>query len=385
MDSTQITQIEVTGNPRPARKIGRAAENNGRHQSRMTNARTGARTIMRGRQTLNNFARWTSALMLAAVPLLPARAVSGKEFDIELKGRQSEGYDKALCRMWIPDGVQHVRAVILTVTAAPGPAEPHWEDLADRTESALMWYSTYTSEETRLQNIRQRRNRPEDRGGQINNALAEFAQKTGHPELKNVPLALCSHLTSLRLFLSYLDENPERIICLMAVYPRDPEPGELKVSPEARKIPCCFICTDATAMSYNEEINILFEESRKKGAPWCYGVHRGAPPAPQYLNAFAIPYVEACIQQRPAATVAFSAKPQLKDISPARGWLVDLEERKAYAPATYNKPKGKTGWLPDQKTAELWELVEAGKLELLKREPPPREPRPQHPIADPGK
>ena len=329
--------------------------------------------------------KWTAALMLAAVPLLPARTLNGKEFDIELKGRQSEGYDKALCRMWIPDGVQHIRAVILAATATLGPAEPHWEDLADRTESALMWYSTYTSEETRLQNLRQRRNRPEDRGGQINSALAEFAQKTGHPELKNVPLALCSHLTALRLFLSYLDENPGRVICLMAFYPRDPEPGELKVTSEARKIPCCFICTDVTAVSYNEEINILFESGRKKGAPWCYGVHRGAPAVPLYLNAFAIPYIEACIQHRPAVSMAFSPKPQIKEVDLARGWLVDLEERKAYAPATYTKNKEKAGWLPDPKTAELWELLEAGKLELLKREPTPPEPRPHTPITDPGK
>ena len=306
---------------------------------------------------------------LAAAPL--AVLAAGQTYDLELKGRLSDGYDKAVFKLWVPDEVKQLHAIVLLATPAPLLNESRWQDLADRTESALLYYSTFTSAESRRENIERGRNRAEDHGGQIDDAIEQLALKSGHPELKQAPVALWSYVNFFGPVMTYLDDHADRVIACFASHPVRPGPSMPKLQVLSRKVPCCFVVPGDGVPTWGTEVADYVEDWRKRGAPWCFTTDRNEHPLARQVEPFAIAYLESCLKLRVPSAAGIAGRLQLREVDQTRGWLTERETRKAFPAAGYTKSKDRAGWLPDQANAELWELVEAGKLEVT-RDPPPR-------------
>src|SRR6187401_3296774 len=161
-------------------------------------------------------------LLLLAV-LFPFRThAAGKIHTVEYPPSTQPGelIYKSVYRLWIPDGVKRLRAVIVHqhgcgvgswkngLTAAD---DLHWQALAKKWDAALLGPSYQIGEKDNCRMWCDPRNGSEKT---FIRALSDFAEESGHAELEKVPWALWGHSgggfwSSLMLTL-----HPDRIAAI---------------------------------------------------------------------------------------------------------------------------------------------------------------------------
>ena len=310
--------------------------------------------------------------LLLLVLLCPAFAkAAGKLLTVEYppSTRPGELIYGVTYRLWIPDGVKQLRAVIVHqhgcgegackggITAAD---DLHWQALAKKWDAALLGPSYHQGEKDDCRKWCDPRNGSEKA---FLRALSDFAKEPGHAELDKVPWVLWGHSgggfwSSLMLTL-----HPERIA---AIWFRS---GSAFGAWTKGEIPAPTL-TDAVY-----QVPLMFngglkEESDKRHGParvndramfkfWReHGAPAGMAPDPRtghecgdsrYL---AIPWIDACLAMRLPEKGQNVAK--LKPLG-KQGHIVMHGKSEAFPNSLLSVTEPAMSWLPNESFVQAWE------------------------------
>jgi predicted esterase len=339
---------------------------------------------------------WVVFLILTALAAhAPAPAAT---FNVTVPPRQQDAYENAHYRLWLPDGIQHVRGVIVRQHGCgPGARQlglehaddPQWQALARKWDCALLGTQLWAPKEDCSTWTM-----PADGSDHaFLTALHELAKLSGHAELEQAPWALWGHSGGAIWVTNMTYRHPERVL---ATFPRSGglSPANAKFArsspPPADSVPAAFrvpilFCfgqkeaqegsrfKGAPISTYN-----VFNVGRAHGALWAIAVHPGVEHENGNSRLIAIRFFDAVLAKRLPDRVPDDHPPRLKPMDAAAGWSVDLSSHDigpvvgaADKEASKADPKA-TGWLPDKATAQAWhEFVTTG---FIKDTTPPPAP-----------
>lgn len=205
---------------------------------------------------------------------------------------------------------------------------------------------------------RKANNRPTKLRKALDEALVEFAAKSGHKELPNLPLAGTGHSAGGWVTQIIL-KTPERAItaaidCGWIV-------DSTKLNPPDKAVPMLFtLGAIPDAFKMLPDITNKFIPARTAGWPWALGVQHGC--AHDFGNAAALmlPWMNALIAARlPPVASTLNAPPKLHDLRLEVGWLGDLNsisnQWATIAPwAEFQGDRSRAAWFPNRAVAFIW-------------------------------
>ncbi len=278
--------------------------------------------------------------------------------------------------LWIPDGVEKLRGIIVHqhgcgVGACRGGAtaayDLHWQALAKKWHCALLGPSYHQEEKQNCRLWCDPRN-----GSNVTflKAIDELAEKSQHPELKTVPWCLWGH-SGGGFWASLMQTiHPERIV---AIWFRSGtalsawENGEIakpEIPPAAYSIP--MICNPGQKEKEHLRFSrawtglfSMFSQYRAEGAPI------GFAPDPRTAHEcgdsryLAIPFFDACLAMRLPDLGAADQK--LKPVEMESAWLAPALTDQPHPAASYSGSPNEAVWLPNRQVAKAWaEYVKTG-------------------------
>jgi hypothetical protein len=316
-------------------------------------------------------------------PPPPPAGGSGRYFRLDYPASTNpEGLQTPVSYLlWIPDGVTQLRGLIVhqhgagTVTAIQGSTgayDLHWQALAKKWDCAL-WSSSYhvVNEAVDLTSGGSEQWFDPRRGSEKTflKAIDDFAAKSGHAELSNVPWILWGHSGGGIWSDVMTTLHPERVV---AVWMRSGAAVNFRARKEfpqpqipegAYKVPEMGNPGVKETGAYTGAL-AMFKEYRLKGAPV------GFAPDPRtghecgdsrYL---AIPFLDACMAMR--LPDKGSKDQTLKPVDMSKAWLApvvgkDPQMAEAVPAAQYKGNPNEAIWLPNEAVAEAWvEYVKTG-------------------------
>jgi pimeloyl-ACP methyl ester carboxylesterase len=289
---------------------------------------------------------------------------AAKHYSVSIPPQGGAKYKEANYAIWIPDGVDKLRGVIMHQHGCGEPAELagatatfdlQWQALAKKWDCALMGASL------RANTACQDWSEPNNGSGEaFLQALERFAQQSGNPELTSVPWVLWGHSGGANWVYRMFMRHPQRVLVLVLrsgpVFSDDLFTGSLDTpvlyNVGAREK------GDKQFGKIWDKARALFEARRAKGGLDTWVPDPESSHDCRFGRLFVIPYIDACLAQRLGTAEAVHA------------WLGDIETF-AMSPADqYGGDRAKTAWLPDEKTASLWqEFVNTGWV--TDKTPPP--------------
>jgi pimeloyl-ACP methyl ester carboxylesterase len=279
-------------------------------------------------------------------------------------------------RLWVPDGAQTLRGVIVhqhgcgegackgAITAAQ---DLHWQALAKKWDCALLGPAYHQAEKDNCRLWCDPRNGSEKT---FLKALSDFAAQSGHSELEKVPWCLWGHSgggfwSSLMLTL-----HPERIAAIwlrsgsaFGAWSKGEIPAP-ELAPAVYEVPMMFNggvkeADDKRHGPARVADRAMFKAWREHDAP------AGFAPDPRtghecgdsrYL---AIPFFDACLAMR--LPEKGSTTQQLKPVDVKQGWLTAIQGDEAERASSYAGDPTEAGWLPNEGVAKAWsEYVKTG-------------------------
>ncbi len=285
-------------------------------------------------------------MLLALAPYQPAVAGEGEQ-DAVL-GTTAGTVD---VQIFIPGGVKVLRGILVHAAHYKLSPKDRWAEVS-RTLGFANVALNINLKET---------NRPAKLRKGLDEGLKEFAAKSGHPELVNLPLAGVGHSAG-GMVSPVMLKTPERTLttCVSCGWIADPA----KLSPEAAAVPHAFTLgaiPDDFKMLPGIEANFL--PARKDGRPWGLAVQWGC--AHDWGNSAALfgPWVVAVSEMRlPKDWDPLAGPPKLKEVRQEDGWLGDrasVEGNFATVAswAEFQGDKTAATWLPNRYVAFAWRAM----------------------------
>lgn len=281
--------------------------------------------------------------------------------------------------LWIPDGVTHIRGIVVHQHGCGEGAcrggqtsayDLHWQALAAKWDCALLGpsYGQTEGQDCSLWCD------PGNGSAEIFlRAIDDFADQSGHAELKDVPWCLWGHSGGGSWASLMQMMYPDRIVATWlqsgTAFARWEEGA---VDPRVYTIP--VMCCPGEAEKEHERFHraysgsvAMLEACRAKGAPI------GLAPDPRtghecgdsrYL---AIPFFDACLAMR-LSDVGGTQTLRLVDMETA--WFAEPLRDVAVQAADFQGDVTQAVWLPNQRVAEAWmQFVKTGTVE--DNSPPP--------------
>ena len=306
----------------------------------------------------------------------------------EASGKPGELIFPVKYTVWIPQGVQTLRGVIVhqhgcgegsCKSGLTGAWDLHWQALARRHDCALLAPSYEQPGKADCQMWCDPRN---GSGKAFQQGLKDLGQKSGHPELSKVPWALWGHSGGghwaggmtllypdrvaaawLRSGVPLLEQNPDR----PTIKPHDLPEKALRVpimcNPGTKEGVTLKTGRFARVWPANEKFIL---KMRNQGG--LLGLAVDPLTAHECGNSryMAIPWLDACLKARLPAKTGEPLKPMPTD----QAWLASLLGKKAVPAAKFPGDKKKAVWLPDAKTARQW-MQFVQDTEVEDKTPPP--------------
>ncbi len=287
--------------------------------------------------------------------------------------------------LWIPDGVQTLRGIIVhqhgagttaSIEGSTAAYDLHWQALAKKRDCALLGPSYHVLNEKTDDSPGGSQLWFDPRRGSDKTflkALSDFAAKSGHREIETVPWTLWGHSGGGIWSDVMATLHPERVVAMWlrsgtafrsrTNFPPVAAPEALYAIPTI----CNPGVQETNAGAWSGSMG-TFESRRAKGAPvgfaadpltghWC-GNSR-------YL---AIPYLDACLAMR--LPDKGSKDQKLKPVDMSQAWLVPPLGGTASPVAAFQGDPSKAVWLPNEDVARKWmEYVKTS--EVSDTTPPP--------------
>ena len=288
--------------------------------------------------------------------------------------------------LWIPDGIQTVRAVIVHQHGASIPAaqagatsayDLHWQALAKKWDCVLLGPSFRVLNDAIDLTPGGAELWFDPRQGSERvflRALDEFAAKSGHPEIASAPWCLWGH-SGGGIWANVMSMlHPDRVLAAFlrsgtaAMFRSRQEFIQPTVPPAIYEIPTMvnFGVGERGNRPWDGSI-ATFEEYRAHGAPI------GIAPDPRSAHYcgdsryLAIPFFEACLQMRLSQWNNI-----LKPVDLSSAWLATPFGDTAGPAAEFKDDPKKAVWLPNAAIAKIWmEYVRSGTVSDADAPPAP--------------
>jgi poly(3-hydroxybutyrate) depolymerase len=279
-------------------------------------------------------------------------------------------------RMWIPDGVKQLRAVIVhqhgcgvgsNKGAATAAADLHWQALAKRWDAALLGPAYQQAEK---QNCRLWCDPRNGSDRTFLRALEDLGTQSHHPELKCVPWCLWGH--SGGGFWSSIMQTlyPQRIVAIwlrsgtaISAWEKG-DIGRVTLTPAVYAVP--VMCNPGAKENGHKRFQgawdgalLMFKSYRDHGAPI------GLAPDPRTAHEcgdsryLAIAFFDACLAMRLPDRGAKDQR--LKPVDNRQAWLAEPLGDKPVPAASYTGEPLEAVWLPNAAVAKAWaEYVKTG-------------------------
>lgn len=333
------------------------------------------------------------ATLLGVLVFLLAASLPAAESNFEIhyptSGEQGKLPVDVYYYLWIPPGVEKLRGVIVHQHGCGTGAEQggitaaqdlHWQALARKWDCALLGSSYRAGDGGNCRHWCDPRNGSSETFLQ---ALSDFAEKSQHPELKEVPWCLWGH-SGGGFWASLMQvKYPERIVAIWfrsgTAFPTwqkgdiaKPEIPAAAYQVPAMGNPGFKEKTEPRFKGAWDGLVAMHSAYRAEGAPF------GLAPDPRtghecgdsrYL---AIPFFDACLEMR--LPEKGSSGQKLRPIDQKIAWLAAPDADTAQPAADYpGDPKGAI-WLPNEAFAQKWqEYVKTGATSDTTPPPAPRE------------
>ncbi len=281
-------------------------------------------------------------------------------------------------RLWLPDGVKHVRGVIVHqhgcgAGACKGGAtaarDLHWQALARKWDCALLGPEYHQPDKADCRQWCDPRNGSE---AAFLKCLTDFAAKTKHPELETAPWCLWGH-SGGGFWASLMQvKHPDRIVAIwfrsgtaFATW----EKGDIQKPeiPEAAYGIPIVLNPGAKEKDHKQFAGAwtgavaMFQAYRAKGAPACFAPDPRTGHECGDSRYLAIPFFDACLAARLPKD---GGDGRLRPIDQKAGFLAKFQGDAAVPAAKYDGIPEEANWIPTEAVAKAWaEYVKTGATE----------------------
>jgi len=288
-------------------------------------------------------------------------ALEDNIFEFRMEPGPDDLFAKAEFRIWIPEGVEKLRGIIVHQHGCGRngmlmPWDHHWRALARKWDCALM--GTHFQQADSCESWDNPLN---GRDRAFHDALDSLAELCGHPELATVPWALWGHSSGAFWVSHMLQLHPERIIAVVA------RSGGFHINnPASFRVPVLF----NYGKGERPRLNGLtyYPKGREKNAPWLIAPDPVTGHECGNSRLLAIPFFNVCFNLR----LPSGEKEPLRIIDMEDSWLGDPD---SFEIAENHGLEGNSldwVWLPDGDFARSWqEFVKTG---LVRDTTPPEPP-----------
>lgn len=298
------------------------------------------------------------ALHLAASALfLAATAVHAQAIDDSIP--PGANFDKAQFRLWMPQSVQRLRAILVLVPGSNGDGramaqDSVWQAFATRNQLAIV-ACRFTDKPHEQGFIEDYVNVSHGSGEALLEVINRFGARTGHAELANAPLLLWGMSAGGQFDYEFAAWKPERVIAFVV------NKGGIyytALTPRAtRSVPALLFVGDKDLESRVETITGLFALNRRGGALWALVNEPGAAHVVGRSRDLSIVFFEDVLPMR----LSGSGAGPLASLAEVSGLVGDPHTKEIRGMGDGEQPKYPTAWLPTRRTALAWQAVETDK------------------------
>jgi pimeloyl-ACP methyl ester carboxylesterase len=258
-----------------------------------------------------------------------------------------------------PPGQKRVESVIVTVARAMSPpreySDARWHGMAERVNAAFLFLSLQQPLGENIPVADQVvRNAAAGGADGLVALLNRFAADSGHDELRTVPLFFFGGSAGGSFGTTFAMLHPSRTIGLVRY---NSHSRGLPIDVERiRTIPALLLAGGDDQVAGTEDAEKLWRQGRALEAPWTFGVQpgQGHLAGLELATAFILSWIEGVMHHRLAGG-------KLREIDPANTWRADNRTSRIDPGRALTADLPHTSWLPDEKTAKLWQEVVAGK------------------------
>jgi poly(3-hydroxybutyrate) depolymerase len=297
-----------------------------------------------------------NALRLAALALVvAAAAVHGQALDDSLP--PGANFDKAQFRLWLPQGVQHLRATLVLVPGSNGDGramaqDSVWQAFATRNQLAIV-ACRFTDKPHEQGFIEDYVNVSRGSGDALLEIINRFATRSGHAELASAPLLLWGMSAGGQFDYEFAAWKPERVIAFVV------NKGGIyytALTPRAtRVIPALLFVGEKDLESRVATITGLFALNRRGGALWALVKEPGAAHVVGRSRDLSILFFEDVLPMR------LSESGALTPLAESAGFVGDPHTKEIRGIGDGQQPNYPTAWLPTKRAALAWQAVETEK------------------------
>ena len=307
-------------------------------------------------------ARFAVAL-LAAILFAPL-AFAGT-FDVSMPPKEGEKYKSADFRVWVPDGVKTIRAVIVRQHGCGRNGIDHaddlqWQALATKHDAAL--FSSWFQQSKECKDWFDPANGSERA---FFDALKHFAETSKHPELEKAPWAIWGHSGGSLWACHMVNRHPARVV---AVWGRSQALTEYV--DKALLVPVVFNYGEGEKTgqfaSVHKNSQAAFTTYRPKGALWAVAIDPKSSHDCRNSRQLAIPFFDKmCAARLPKDGVELKAVP-------VAAWAGDPDTLAIMDQRVRRGEVNPTCWFIDAEFAKQW--AEYSKTGEVKDTTPPAPP-----------
>ncbi len=305
------------------------------------------------------------AVLILSVVAVATSLSRAESYDLSLPPKDGEKYKSADFRIWIPDGVKTVRAVIVRQHGCGRNGSDHsddlqWQALAKKHDAALLgpWYQ-YHKECAEWFDPKNGTERA------FLEALKRFSVTSQHPELEQAPWAIWGHSGGSMWACHMANRHPDRVV---AVWARSQAVTEY--TDAALLVPIVFNYGEGEKVGRFESVHKnsvkAFETYRPKGALWAIAVDPKSSHDCRENRTLAVPFFDQMLTERLPANGAGKLLP----LHPQ--WVGDLKTLRIQSHLTAPGDQQSLCWLPGEAFAKKW--VEYCQTGTVKDTTPPPAP-----------
>ncbi|WNZ27670.1 hypothetical protein HJG54_33010 [Leptolyngbya sp. NK1-12] len=295
----------------------------------------------------------------------------GSYYEVSIPLAQSTDQELlAHYRLWVPANVVSLRGLIVKQHGCGDPAKVtgldhandlQWQALAAKHQFALLGtqlpavYPMCVDEAA------------EDRVAEQSylDALSALAEKSHRPELDQIPWALWGHSGGADWAMQMLHHYPERVVAVVnvrcgGILLSSGTSEILNLNPESvpEMLDVPVLWTIGEREPHVQQCVTLpgqiFSKFRKAGAIWAIAVEANAGHESGDTRFLAIPYLDAILAAR------LTDRTPLQPIDAAQGWLGNPSTHDVTLAEQYQGNALEAAWLPDEKTARVWQQYITG-------------------------
>jgi poly(3-hydroxybutyrate) depolymerase len=314
--------------------------------------------------TTNLLMRRSAALtvLLSALVVPAGRAQSPAPAGLTLEHTVAPGtnFDKADFRLWLPDGVSAVQAIVVLVPGSNGDGrgmvdDEVWRGFATRHKLALVG-CRFTDKPHDQSFIEHYVNVSQGTGQALLDALGAFGDEARHPELAGAPLYLWGMSAGGEFDYEFVAWKPERVVAFVVnkggIY------YTALASREARSVPGLLFVGEKDLEFRTNTIVGLFAVNRRAGALWALTQEPGIAHAVGRSRDLGVIFFEDVLALRLGAS---SNGGRLGAVDEKSGFVGDLKAQTFKTAADAGTLSVPTAWLPTERVARAWQAVVAGK------------------------